>query len=99
MAGAATVEGADRDYALALADCWNERVEDLTYLRGGELSHRFGIDGHYMRIGPRSGQGDLRSSTRSAGPDHPPVPGVPLPVPTCAGSACATLMTGGSATR
>ena len=31
-----------RDYALSLADCWNERIEEWTFVRDTELSRRHG---------------------------------------------------------
>jgi glucoamylase len=46
------LEGDDRDYALSLADCWNERIEDWTYVRDTELSRRHSVDGYYIRISP-----------------------------------------------
>jgi glucoamylase len=39
-------------YAAALADDWNERIEAWTYAEGGVLAQRFGVPGHYVRIGP-----------------------------------------------
>jgi glucoamylase len=56
------LEGQDRDYALSLADCWNERIEEWTYVRDTELSRRLGVDGYYIRISPppdHSGSRDL----------------------------------------
>lgn len=49
----------DRHYGLSLADYWNERVEDWTYVEGGEFSERFGVDGYYVRIAPPALQGGL----------------------------------------
>ena len=46
------LEGMDREYALSLADCWNERIEEWTYVRDTELSQRHGVDGYYIRISP-----------------------------------------------
>jgi len=46
------LQGQDRDYALSLADCWNERIEEWTYVRDTELSRRHGVDGYYIRISP-----------------------------------------------
>jgi glucoamylase len=39
-------------FAAALADDWNERIEPWTYAEGGPLAERFGVQGHYVRIGP-----------------------------------------------
>ncbi len=49
----------ERDYMLALADCWNERIEDWTYVEGSALGARYGVDGHYVRIGPGPEAGGL----------------------------------------
>ena len=49
----------DREYALSLADYWNERIEDWTYVQSGEFVDEFGIDGHYVRIAPPTLQGGL----------------------------------------
>ncbi|HMK95967.1 MAG TPA: glycoside hydrolase family 15 protein [Acidimicrobiales bacterium] len=59
-AAADWLDGADRDYALGLADCWNERIEEWTYLTNTELAQHYGVAGHYVRIGPDPGSGGLR---------------------------------------
>ncbi len=53
------LDAEDRAYALSLADYWNERVEEWTYVQSGEFVERFGIDGHYVRIAPPASQGGL----------------------------------------
>ncbi|HEY8593788.1 MAG TPA: glycoside hydrolase family 15 protein [Devosiaceae bacterium] len=50
----------EAEYALSVADCWNERIESLTYVRGGPLCERFGVDGYYVRIAPPDSDGALR---------------------------------------
>jgi glucoamylase len=47
----------DTNYALSLADYWNERLEDWTYVEGG--AETFGVDGYYVRIAPPVLQGGL----------------------------------------
>jgi glucoamylase len=60
MVGLAAFFGADeRDYLLALADCWNERIESWTYVAGGPLSAAHGIPGYYARLGPPPAAGGL----------------------------------------
>jgi glucoamylase len=54
------LEPTDTAYAIELADCWNERIEDWTYVQNTELSHRFGVDGYYVRIAPSAAEGGLR---------------------------------------
>ncbi|MCY0884723.1 MAG: glycoside hydrolase family 15 protein, partial [Firmicutes bacterium] len=44
--------GAEHDYALSLADNWNARVEEWTYVEGTDLDGRYGTRGHYVRITP-----------------------------------------------
>ncbi|WP_224702674.1 glycoside hydrolase family 15 protein [Devosia aquimaris] len=50
---------AERDYLLALADCWNERIEDWTYAAQGPLAADAGIAGYYVRMSPRPAEGGL----------------------------------------
>lgn len=47
-------------YALSLADYWNERLEDWTYVENGTFSKTFGIDGYYVRIAAPLCEGGLR---------------------------------------
>ncbi len=41
-----------RSYALELADTWNARIEDWTYVTNTELSCQFDVEGYYVRIAP-----------------------------------------------
>ena len=41
-----------QSYALELADTWNTRIEDWTYVADTELAHRIGVEGYYVRIAP-----------------------------------------------
>jgi glucoamylase len=59
IAAAEFLKGDERDYVLSLADYWNERIEDWTYVTGGPLAAQFGVDGYYVRIGPAAVQGGL----------------------------------------
>jgi glucoamylase len=60
LIGAAKFLRADeRDYVISLADYWNERIEDWTYVSGGPFASQYGIDGYYVRIGPAAVQGGL----------------------------------------
>ncbi|MBA3842864.1 MAG: glucan 1,4-alpha-glucosidase, partial [Actinobacteria bacterium] len=62
VAAAPWLEPSDRAYARALADCWNERIEEWTYVEGTELAQTHSVAGYYIRIGaPGSGDG-LRGS-------------------------------------
>lgn len=53
------LKGSDRDYALSLADNWNARIDEWTYVEDTELDRQFGIRGHYIRLTP-PGQTALR---------------------------------------
>lgn len=57
VAAAEWLDGRDRDYALSLADSWNERVEEWTYATDTDLDQQFGTAGHYVRIGPAGHEG------------------------------------------
>jgi len=50
----------EKAYALSLASCWNERIEDWTYVEGGALAQEHGIGGYYVRLGPAALEGGLR---------------------------------------
>lgn len=56
IVAASRLEGLDQSYALALADNWNERLEEFTYVAASELDRAFGTSGHYVRIGPPAEQ-------------------------------------------
>jgi glucoamylase len=51
---------AERDYVLSLADYWNERIEDWTYVEGGALAPEQDVAGYYVRLGPATMDGGLR---------------------------------------
>ncbi|HEX9107378.1 MAG TPA: glycoside hydrolase family 15 protein, partial [Longimicrobiales bacterium] len=57
VAAAQWLEGNDRDYALALADSWNERIEEYCWVEETALCKRFGVPGYYVRIQPPGGVG------------------------------------------
>ncbi len=55
LAGAAELgflDEPDRSYARSLADNWNARIEEWTYVTGTDLDREYGIQGHYVRIVP-----------------------------------------------
>ena len=60
VAAAGFLEGAERDYALSLADCWNERIEGWTYVSATPLAGAHRVDGYYVRIAPSDLEGGLR---------------------------------------
>lgn len=67
VAAASRLSGDDQRYALALADNWNERLEEFTYVAASELDHFFGTAGHYVRIGPTVEQIKLSNQPDGAG--------------------------------
>jgi glucoamylase len=54
------LRGDERSYALSVADYWNERIEEWTYVAHGSLAAQFGVDGYYVRIGLPAAEGGLR---------------------------------------
>ncbi|MEO8090535.1 MAG: glycoside hydrolase family 15 protein [Gemmatimonadales bacterium] len=52
VAAAGWLEAKDHQYALSLADCWNERIEEWCYVRDTDLARRVGVPGYYVRIAP-----------------------------------------------
>ena len=75
VAGAAFLSGTDRQYVLDLADDWNSRIEEWTYVHGSWLDTVFGLEGHYVRVGPDpqnnlsriANQADLQFAAPSSG--------------------------------
>jgi glucoamylase len=55
---AALVSGAEflpqpaKEFALTLADFWNDRIESWTAVRGTPLARGFGVAGYYIRVAP-----------------------------------------------
>ena len=76
----------DGAYARSLADCWNERIEEWTYVQATELCHRLGVDGYYVRIGPQISAGGLRGRVEVRN-----TPGVVLPAAALVGMEFAYL--------
>lgn len=52
VAAAQSVTGEERDYLLSLADNWNERIEEFSYLAGDLIDRAYDVTGHYVRVGP-----------------------------------------------
>jgi len=64
VAGAKYLDAASSQYALALADDWNQRIEEWCYVAGSSLDSLFGLDGHYVRIGPDPQSGLARIASQ-----------------------------------
>lgn len=59
IAGAAWLDGEEREGALSLADEWNERLEHWCYITGTPLAIQQGVDGYYVRLAPPQKDGGL----------------------------------------
>lgn len=51
-AQAGFLEEGDKQYALDLADDWNERLESWVYVANTQLDRELAISGHYIRLNP-----------------------------------------------
>lgn len=51
VAAAPILGGRAGEYALSLADYWNERIEDWCYVEGTSLARELGVPGYYVRLG------------------------------------------------
>jgi glucoamylase len=59
VAGAPWLEPAERDYALSLADDWNERLESFCFVTDTPLAKTRGVHGYYVRLSPADTDGAL----------------------------------------
>ncbi|MGH8273917.1 MAG: glycoside hydrolase family 15 protein [Gammaproteobacteria bacterium] len=50
--GAQFLEPSAREFALMLADSWNARIEDWTWVEHGDLADQLGVEGYYLRSAP-----------------------------------------------
>jgi len=99
VAGAAYLSGPDQQYVLDLADDWNHRIEEWTYVHDSWLDTIFGLAGHYVRVGPDPHPVSPASRTKPTPSSTHPVPGSSAwSTCTCRGWACATRRTTGSPT-
>jgi glucoamylase len=58
-ASAPWLDDGEREYALDLADDWNERLEQWCYVTGTPMAAEAGVDGYYVRIAPPEKDGGL----------------------------------------
>jgi glucoamylase len=61
VSGAPLLKPAQRDFALALADYWNARIEDWTAVYDTPLARRLGVRGYYVRVAPARAATDQRA--------------------------------------
>lgn len=64
-AGAGFLDAEAREFALALADDWNARVEVFTAATGTTLARRLGVGGYYVRVAPAAVFADAQALHRS----------------------------------
>ncbi|PTN08255.1 glycoside hydrolase family 15 protein [Nitrosomonas aestuarii] len=50
--GSTFLDGETREFALLLADNWNARLEEWTFVADTSLARQLGVTGYYMRITP-----------------------------------------------
>jgi glucoamylase len=62
VAGAEFLPQRAKEFALALADFWNDRIEPWTAVRSTPLARRCGVDGYYIRVAPPEVLSDPESS-------------------------------------
>ena len=60
VVAATRLTGSEQQLAYALADNWNERIEEFTYVTGDAIDQYFGTGGHYVRIGLPAGDTSSR---------------------------------------
>lgn len=65
VAGAPYLPSGAREFALAIADYWNARLEDWTTVRDTPLSRHYGIPGYYVRVAPREAVNDRGALDRT----------------------------------
>jgi glucoamylase len=66
--GSAFLDGEAKAFALRLADCWNARIEDWTFVRDTSLARKLGVGGYYIRTAPADAL--VRDGTQS---EHVPI--------------------------
>jgi glucoamylase len=59
VAAAPWLTDEERDYALSVADDWNERLEYWCYVCKTELARQIGVKGYYVRLGGATRAGTL----------------------------------------
>jgi glucoamylase len=52
VAGADLLPPSEKDFALALADFWNDRIESWMAVRDTALARKYGVAGYYIRVAP-----------------------------------------------
>jgi len=69
VAAAGILGGHDSEYALSLADYWNERIEEWCFVSDTQLARDLGVPGYYVRLAPVGGRGAAPRAERRDRPD------------------------------
>jgi glucoamylase len=64
VAAAPWLTSAERDYALSLADDWNDRLEAWCYVRDTPLAREAGVEGYYVRIASPDDTGHIEANVQ-----------------------------------
>ena len=64
VAGAPWLDGPEREYALSVADDWNERLESFCYVTDTPLARSRRVAGYYVRLAPLEKDGGLTGRVR-----------------------------------
>lgn len=62
IAASEFVDHESAEYLHSLVDCWNERIEEWTYVEQGPFAKMHDVDGYYVRIGPQASEGGLQGT-------------------------------------
>ncbi len=63
--GSEYLEGEAKAYALLVADYWNARIEDWSFVEGTPLAEQLNVSGYYIRTVPLDSLGDKRAFTET----------------------------------
>jgi glucoamylase len=74
VAGASWLEPVEREYALALADDWNERLESFCYVTETPLAKSRGVAGYYVRLAAPQKDGGLTGRVHLSNRDGQTIP-------------------------
>jgi glucoamylase len=74
VAGAVWLEPADREYALGVADDWNERLESFCFVTDTPLAMSRGVPGYYVRLAAPEKDGGLTGRVHLSNRDGQTIP-------------------------
>ncbi len=74
VAGASWLEPVEREYALGLADDWNERLESFCYVTDTPLAKSQGVAGYYVRLAAPERDGGVTGRVHLSNRDGKTIP-------------------------